>query len=224
MADAERKTKNSGPIAEIITRADEDAAAMRANWECSQKDLDREKQSRRAESAQTTAQIAELQEKLKNTTVALEKTLAPGSRRKKTALIVFACVALSLALGFLVSFALVRSGKAAATTAQPSGPRVARARLAEIREETPRQLPQQVPQSRFSSSASRLSGALDSVPGRSPEQIFRELNARSSKDDPVCPIEWTGDQPAMVFSSGKSQIGSLDTALSRCAEAVERLK
>jgi hypothetical protein len=187
-----------------------DALQIRAKWERSQKDLDRERQSRRAESEQTAAKLAELENKLRNTADALEKARTPGIGVRTTAWAIAGSLAILLGLAVLICIAFAREHDAPKASIAPAPrPRVPLTQ-------------QHLPQGAFSSAASRLSESLASVPG-SPEQIFREVNAKSSKDGPVCPIEWSGDEPAVVFGSGRSNLASLDAALNRCADAVERL-
>ena len=219
-----------GPVSSGIPRVAMDALQIRAKWERSQKDLDRERQSRRAESEQTAAKLAELENKLRNTADALEKARTPGIGVRTTAWAIAGSLAILLGLAVLICIAFAREHDAPKASIAPAPrPRVPLTpqHLPQV-PLTPQHLPQvpltpqHLPQGAFSSAASRLSESLASVPG-SPEQIFREVNAKSSKDGPVCPIEWSGDEPAVVFGSGRSNLASLDAALNRCADAVERL-
>ncbi len=210
------KSGNPDPVTPIIPRQELDAVAIRARWERSQKDLDREKQSRLVESTQTAARIEALNHKLRVTAEALETAKAKSSRagRPKLPLLILGCVVFSLGAGVAVYWTVTRPANrpAAATASPPPRPDST---------DRPRAFqPSPVPRGLFSSAASRLSSALAAFPDRSGEEIFRELNAQSAKDGPVCPMEWNSDQPAVVFASAPS----VNAALTRCAEAVERLR
>jgi hypothetical protein len=63
-----------------------------------------------------------------------------------------------------------------------------------------------------------LSTALEGVPGRSSDEILRQL----SKTRPGCRMVWTDDVPSLVFG-GDPRPNSLAYTLEDCAEAVSRL-
>lgn len=65
-----------------------------------------------------------------------------------------------------------------------------------------------------------LNSALEGIPGRSPEQLLREVSGRGGD----CRMVWTNNLPSLVF--GEKPIGpnSLASTMEGCAKAVSRLR
>ncbi len=79
----------------------------------------------------------------------------------------------------------------------------------------------------FTQSLSRLNLALASVPGRTAKEVLHDIQkAQVNSSSPACSFAWTEAGPAVLF--GKDQKGtdltSLSTTISKCADAIEQLR
>jgi hypothetical protein len=75
------------------------------------------------------------------------------------------------------------------------------------------------PDAALTTALDRLSTALEGVPGRSSEEILRQLSTHRQG----CRMVWTGDVPSLVFGGEPLRPNSLAYTLEDCAEAVSRL-
>lgn len=72
----------------------------------------------------------------------------------------------------------------------------------------------------FSASLADLSDALSEFPGSLPVDLLW----RASQRDPSCLLQWNDGSPAFLFGAGKPHPYPLSVAISRCADAVRRLR
>ena len=73
------------------------------------------------------------------------------------------------------------------------------------------------PGAALTSAMTQLDIVLSSFPGRKPEDILRE----ASKRDHSCRMQWNDGNPSLLFGGGASN--SLTSTITQCAEAVKRL-
>ena len=76
------------------------------------------------------------------------------------------------------------------------------------------------PTAAFTMSLNRLDDALAAVPGRSPEEILREISHKGHG----CMFEWNNGRPALLFGGALSTPDSLSSAIDQCADAVKHLR
>jgi hypothetical protein len=76
----------------------------------------------------------------------------------------------------------------------------------------------------FQGALGDLNNALSSFPERRVEDVLAEVRRRNSVSDPsVCAFQWNGGQPALLYG-GQNKSVSLGGTLTKCAQAVEKLR
>jgi hypothetical protein len=75
------------------------------------------------------------------------------------------------------------------------------------------------PPAALTTALDRLNGALETVPGHSPEDVLRKISRKGQG----CLMIWTSNVPSLVFGHEPRRSNSLAWALEDCAEAVSRL-
>jgi hypothetical protein len=183
-------------------------------------DFERERRSRRIESAQSSSKIAHLERELADALGALSRareSAEAGAGIPTRILLAAAGVFLCCALG---AWALYRqpskpsqAGVQAASAAAPSIPAPNRP----LRWSSP-------PEKGFAGGLDRLNAVLSGYPGRGAEDILRQVHKKWAKIDPtVCSFQWNNGQPALVYRGDGKQLDMAAT-LSRCADAVESFR
>jgi hypothetical protein len=76
----------------------------------------------------------------------------------------------------------------------------------------------------FQGALGQLNNALANFPERQPEDVLADVRRRSSaSDSSVCAFAWNGGQPALLYG-GQTKSISLGATLTKCAQAVEKLR
>lgn len=195
------------------------------------RELDRQKEERRAEATRAAAHLANVRKELTAASVA---GIIPGPGRENR-MIRHATVAVITAVAIVGSAVAVwRTSFAPLKQRNPSAERkdstAAIATMQPVREYSSRSsLPvasstvvfppglSPEPAAALASAMTQLDTMLSSFPGRKPEDVLRE----ASKIDYSCRMQWNDGNPSLLFGGGASN--SLTSTISHCAEAVKRL-
>jgi len=180
-------------------------------------DFERERRSRRIESAQSSSKIAHLERELADALGALSKARESAAAGIPTRILIAAAgVLLCCALG---AWAFYRQ------PARPSAAAVLKATAALPSIPAPRPSRwNSAPEKGFAGGLDRLNAVLSGYRGRGAEDILRQVHKKWAKIDPtVCSFQWNNGQPALVYRGDGKQLDMAAT-LSRCADAVENFR
>jgi hypothetical protein len=199
-----------------------EVVTLRGQSQQLQHQLDNERKARQIESARASGQIASLE---KDLATAYGEKSASGmvqSRERATRLwLGAAAVATTLIVSAAVfgwSQMAAKSGPAGVTG--EDAPQVAGSSV------TKSPIPAQFSGSQhgFQGALGDLNNALADFPERRPEDVLAEVRRRNSVSDPsVCAFAWNGGQPALLYG-GQNKSVSLGGTLTKCAQAVEKLR
>jgi hypothetical protein len=187
----------------------------KARWETTQRQLESERITRQMESVRSADKIASLESELAAAAMAAQVSHQTSVRGRmlRTRLTV-AAVAVVFLAGLLVAWLQWRGKAKHETASTPDQTAVVAPRY---------RASSLVSDHQFPGAIGRLNDALAAFPGKTPEQVLREVRHRFAKTDPsVCAIEWNGGQPAVMFGGGA--MNSLTSTLTNCAKAVESVR
>jgi hypothetical protein len=201
-----------------------EVVTLRGQSQQLQQQLDNERKARQVESARAAGQIASLEHDL---AVAYGEKSASGMAQSRER-------AIRVRLGTAAVAAIVMVGAAVFGWSQMSaktGPAPAVSEQAPLAAGFSGTKPSASNLSQFSGlqhgfqgALGDLNGALASFPDRRPEDVLAEVRRRNSVSDPsVCAFQWNGGQPALLYG-GQNKSISLGGTLTKCAQAVEKLK
>lgn len=209
---------------------------LRAQLHQAQKQAEDESRARRSDAAHSSSTIMRLERDLGDMRTAAKKTREEVAREHKahwrfvSAAIAAAVVVCGIALfgptGWRPGATVAASSTTAAAAAGGSSQAAHGAQLHAIPPGS-LQLP---PQSsafaltngpEFSRSVNRLSDALSSIQGETPQQILSEVHLAKVKEEPgLCAFQWNNGQPALMLGADHAN-GTITSSLNRCAQAVE---
>lgn len=186
------------------------------------RELDKQKQEKRAEALRAAEKITAVQKEVKAARVPVPPAAsAPEpafeNRRVRHAMI-----------GVAVAVALIGSSvvwwRASGAQSQPQAEEKAA--------DTPSKSPLRAdrvpafpsglspePAAALTAAMTQLDSVLSTFPGRSPEDILRQ----AARIDHSCRMQWNDGHPSLVFGGGSPQSNSLSSTISQCTEAVKRL-
>lgn len=221
-----------------VERAEASVSQIKAQWQMSQRDLEKERRERRAEVIAAARRSHELERKAEivrvpefRIPVLPRKRVWPKFARTIGVLTIVCCAVYFLgqfisghrpAVLSADSSSSSNEKQIAALTPPPvadpsqSIKAIAPGRVAAA---PPRPL-STAEQSDFSLALDRLNAALLSVPGLEPVEVLRRISIGVHAAD--CAFEWNGGHPVLRFGSAEGS--SLARSLGRCAQAVERYR
>jgi hypothetical protein len=195
-----------------------EVVTLRGQSQQLQQQLDNERKARQIESARAAGQIASLEHDL---AIAYGEKSASGmaqSRERATRLrLGAAAVAVTVIVAAVVFGWSQMAAKTGPAAVAEGAPQVAG--LSGTRPPAP------IPaQHGFQGALGDLNNALANFPDRRVEDVLTEVRRRSSVSDPsVCAFQWNGGQPALLYG-GQNKSVSLGGTLTKCAQAVEKLR
>jgi hypothetical protein len=219
--DRRQERRESSEIAALKARL-QHHDTLQSQWKIAQEELSVQKQARAGDAARMAEQLA-LLETVMDTASSEAVHAFKAVSRQRSLWRVIAALAGTAALIFLCLVAwpsrLFHAGLTDPSTSEnapvqtTNGQRQAPAPQPGLFQALPKD-----PQAALATALDRLNGALETVPGVSPEEALRKVSARGSN----CGIVWSNNLPAVVFGLDPSRPNSLAATLEDCAEAVAR--
>jgi hypothetical protein len=206
-----------------------EVAGVRAQLFAAQKLLQTERRTRKSETLRVNAQVVQLRNDLAAARSLVVSVRKEHAVHRKNWLIAGMGVSIAV-LAVVITSLLWRLPAATASQAAthdavvPDTPRELSAPVPQRGASADTGMPVG-PQQAFSRDIGRLNHALDAFPGRSPEEILREVHRKNLlRGTSVCSFEWNGGQPAMMLSGNGSGGSPLTSSIAGCAEAVENYR
>ncbi len=212
-----------------LTRVETDLSEATTKLHAAKKELDFEKRSRRTEAIQASTKIQRIEQEL-SAAIATTNVSASKTTRVPVRLAAGIAVALALATG-IAAFAMhhqtvVSASASPIAAADSPGVQDPVADLAAWQSKSSvigrHSAPS--PSLDFTQSYDRLSQALAALPGRDAEEVLRQIQ----KAGRGCALRWNDGEPSLLFGgqsgSAAQKPNSLPDALTKCAEAVEKLR
>jgi hypothetical protein len=188
-----------------------------------QHQLDNERKARRIESARASGQIASLEKDLANAYGEKSASGMAQSRDRATRLwLGAAALAVTLIVAAVFGWSQMVAKSGPTGRAAEDAPQVAGFSGTKASGPNPAQFSGS--QHGFQGALGDLNNALANFPERRPEDVLAEVRRRSSvSDSSVCAFAWNGGQPALLYG-GQNRSLSLGGTLTKCAQAVEKLR
>jgi hypothetical protein len=224
-----QERKESAEIAALKTKLKQQEA-LQSQWKITQEELASQKLARTSDAARMAEQVASLESQIEIVSANAAQAVAIVLKERNvwravasiagTAALIFLCVALwpsgrSVNAGSAQTSAMVPGAQLPETKIPLPAPRARNALKALFRDPLPKD-----PHAALTTALDRLNRALETVPGRSPEQVLRKLAA----DGEGCSLVWTNDLPSIVFGMKPAPPNSLAMTLEECAESVAGLR
>lgn len=224
-----QERKEAAEIAALKTKLHQQEA-LQSQWKITQEELASQKLARSSDAARMAEQFASLESQMEIVSANAARAVAVVLKERNVWRAV-AGVAGTAALIFLC-VVLWPSGRSVAGTSEPASATLPSAAISGTRIPLPSAnarnalkvlfrdpLPTD-PHAALTTALDRLNRALETVPGRAPEQVLRTLAANGES----CALVWTNDLPSVLFGKKPLPPNSLATTLEECAEAVAGLR
>ncbi|HWF06902.1 MAG TPA: hypothetical protein VG297_00485 [Bryobacteraceae bacterium] len=224
-----QERKEAAEIATLKTKLQQQEA-LQSQWKITQEELASQKLARTSDAARMAEQVASLESQIEIVSANAARAVAIVLKERNVwravaamagaAALIFLCVVLwpsghSVNSGSVQTSARLPEVQIPETGIPLPAPGARYALRTLFRDPLPKD-----PHAALTTAFDRLNRALETIPGRSPEQVLKSLAA----DGDGCSFVWTNDLPSIVFGMKPAPSNSLAMTLEKCAETVAGLQ